>query len=166
VIRPARAAALACLALATGCPQLLELVDKPTVTLKSVDVTEVGLDHLTASFVLHVDNPNPIGAPVARLAYQLTIDGHPLVAGRADQNVSIPGRGGADVTLPVTVRFAELGESVESLATRESIPYDAHLTVGFDVPGGSFDVPLDKSGTFSLARSPEGILSNVNLPRW
>jgi LEA14-like dessication related protein len=158
-MRQAIVISVAALAL-TGCPELFSVMQKPNVTMKRVDLSSVTPMGLSANFVLAVDNPNPIGLPVGKLDYQLTVDGHALAAGQSSQNLSIPGNGSADVTLPVSVNFAELGLAVESMMTKSELPYTIRAKVGFDSVAGSIEVPIEQSGTFSLASAASG------LPRW
>lgn len=129
------------------------LVEKPHLSMKHVDVT--GFDApslaLSTSFLIGVQNPNPVGLPLSRLDYDLAIDGRQLADGHAQENVSLPANGSTDVTLPVNVRLLDAGLTIEQLATRSSLPYQIRVRLGFDTPGGTLEVPLEQSGTFALA---------------
>jgi LEA14-like dessication related protein len=146
-----------------GCSELLALVQKPTVKVKRVDLKRVSFQDLAVDVVLTVDNPNPIGLPVARLDYQVTVDGHALASGRADSSLAIPAAGSADVTLPVAARWDALGATAQSLFERDELPYVISARVGFDVPGGSFDVPIEHQGTLPVPRPPQVELGAVSL---
>ncbi len=146
-----------------GCPQLLGLVEKPRVSVKRVDLAGFDLAGLSANFVLGVDNPNPFGLPVGKLDYQLTVDGHTSAEGHADQNLSIPANGSGEVVLPVRVQFVELGLTVESMLSKQELPYTIRVRIGFDTPAGLIEIPLEKSGTFPVPRLPDVSLGDVRM---
>jgi LEA14-like dessication related protein len=150
-------------ALLLGCALFGNLFEKPRVTLSRVDVTRVSFTGIAANFVLHVDNPNAIGADLARLTYQLTIDGHTLAEGQGQNTVSIPAHGTGEVVLPVSIQFSEFAQSVAAVFERQNIPYQIHTTLGFQSPAGIIDVALESSGSFPAPRLPRVSLGGLRL---
>jgi LEA14-like dessication related protein len=146
-----------------GCASLGGLVEKPKVTLHSVEVTRVSFEGLSANFAFTVENPNPIGVDLSRLDYQLTIDGHELAQGHGDQTLSVPSNGTGTMVLPVSVRFVELGQAVASLLTKQTLPYTIKATLGFSTPMGTVDIPVESSGSFPVPQLPRAQLLGAQL---
>ena len=97
-----------------------------------------------------VDNPNPVGLSLADVDYRLSIDGHPVAAGKPPEGLEIPANGNADVTLPASFQFADLGQAVATVLSKGSAGYKAEGTVGLKTPVGVVRVPLSHEGTFTL----------------
>ena len=146
-----------------GCASLAGLVEKPKVTLHSVEVTSASFEGLSANFAFDVDNPNPIGVDLSRLDYQLTIDGHQLAEGHGNQTLSVPSNGHGTMVLPVSVRFVELGQAVASMMTKQTVPYTIKATLGFSTPMGTVDIPVESSGTFPVPQLPRPQLMGAQL---
>jgi LEA14-like dessication related protein len=146
-----------------GCATLGGLVEKPKVTLHSVEVTSASFEGLSANFAFDVENPNPIGVDLSRLDYQLTIDGHQLAEGHGNQTLSVPSNGHGTMVLPVSVKFIELGQAVGSMLTKQTVPYTIKATLGFSTPMGTVDIPVESSGTFPVPQLPRPQLMGAQL---
>src|SRR5262249_12493318 len=160
-LRLARAAMLTLLA--SGCALLGSLFEKPTVTLRRVDVTDVSFSAIGARFVFAVENPNAIGADVARLDYQFTIDGHQLAEGHGDQAFQVPAHGTGEMALPVRIRFADFSQSLQALVSKTSVPYTVQVRLGFQSPAGIIEVPVSQSGSFPVPQLPDVRLASVSV---
>lgn len=146
-----------------GCALLGSLVQRPSVSLKRVDITQVSFEGISANFVLAVQNPNPIGLGLARLAYRLTVDGHQFADGTANQAVNIPAQGTGQVVIPVGIKFVEFAQSLAALFTRQTVPYSIETKLGFGTPAGVLDIPLSHSGTLPVPRLPNIQLASCRL---
>ena len=106
-------------AAAASCATLEQLAtgafQKPTLAYKSAALTDVSLSGATLNIVTTVDNPNGVALSLAELDYRLSIDGHPVATGKPPEGLEIPAHGSADVTLPATFQFADLGQAVATL---------------------------------------------------
>ena len=156
--RLARLAPFALLPLALGatsCALLEQVFQKPTVTLRSVDLTAIDFTGIGANFVMNVSNPNAIGLNLARLGYQLNIEGKQLAAGQGNQAVSVPAMGQGTITLPVSIKFAEFVASVEALFKKDNVAYSIAMAPGFATPIGVIDIPLSHSGQFPVPKLPD-----------
>ena len=146
-----------------SCALLGQLVQKPNVTFNSVHLTSVSFEGIAANFVMDVQNPNPVGLDLARLAYQLTIDGHQLAAGQANQAASIPANGTGQVTMPLAIKFTDFVQSVQALFTKETLPYTINITPGFNTPIGIIDVPINHADTFPVPKLPNVSFGAVTM---
>jgi LEA14-like dessication related protein len=149
--------------LVCGCATLGGLVEKPKVTLRTVEVTRASFDGVSANFVFNVENPNPISVDLARLDYQVTLDGHALTGGRGDKPLSVPRNGTGTMVLPVSVRYVELGSAIGSMMTKQTLPYEIKATLGFATPIGTVDIPVESSGTFPVPQLPRPQLVGAQL---
>lgn len=147
----------------SGCAYLNQLFQKPSVSIRSVDLTSLSFTGIGANFVMNVDNPNPIGIDLARLAYQLTIEGKQLAQGQANQAASVPANGSGTITLPVTINFADFVDSIEALFKKETVSYGIALAPGFNTPLGIIDIPLSHQGQFPVPRLPDVSLGTPSV---
>jgi LEA14-like dessication related protein len=153
---------------ATSCATLEQLASgafqKPTLAYKSASLAEVSLSGATLNLVATVTNPNGVGS-IADLDYRLSIDGHPVATGRPPDGLEIPAHGSADVTLPATFQFAELGQAVATVLAKGSAGYKAEGTVGVKTPIGVVRLPLAHEGTFELPDMPGIALGTPRLTK-
>jgi LEA14-like dessication related protein len=136
---------------------------KPDVSYKSASLSDVSLSGATLNVVTGVDNPNPVGLALADVDYKLSIDGHPVAAGKPPEGIEIPANGNADVTLPASFKFADLGQAVATVLSKGSAGYKAEGTLGLKTPIGVVRVPLSHEGTFTLPSMPGIALGTPRL---
>jgi len=127
---------------------------KPTVAYRSASLSNVTLSGATLNVVTSVDNPNAVGLSLADVDYRLSIDGHPVATGHPPDGLEIPANGSADLTLPATFQYTDLGQAVTAVLARGSAGYRAEGTVGVKTPVGLVRVPLLHEGTFTLPDVP------------
>lgn len=138
-----------------SCAFLSSIAQKPTVTLKRVDIKEVSFQGLSVDFVLAVTNPNPIGVDLATLSYQITVDGHQFVAGSTSSAVHVPASGLGEVHVPLSIQWVALAHSLDDLFRKRNVAYTLATTLGFGTPIGVLQVPLSTSGTFPVPQLPD-----------
>src|SRR5215469_758999 len=142
---------------ASGC-SWLQMAEggfkKPDVAYKGASLSDVSLSGATLNVVTSVNNPNPVALALAEVDYRLSIDGHPVATGKPPDGLEIPANGAADVTLPASFKFADLGQAVATMLSKGSAGYKAEGTVGVKTPVGLVKVPLSHEGTFTLPAMP------------
>ena len=145
--------------LLAGCTLLKEVAassfQRPTLSLKDVRLADISLAGATLNLVFDVDNPNEQGLSLAETDYLLKVEGKQLVAGKPPDGFQIPGRGHAEVILPASVKFSELGQSIAALLSQKSVAYDASGHVGVSTPIGLVALPFQKQGRFDLPTVPQ-----------
>ena len=147
----------------TSCALLNQVFQRPTVSMRSVDLTSLSFTGIGANFVMNVNNPNAIGLDLARLGYQLTIEGKRLAAGQGNQPANIPAMGQGVVTLPVSINFSDFVASVEALFKKDNVSYNIALAPGFNTPLGVIDIPLSHAGVFPVPKLPDVSLGTPQL---
>jgi LEA14-like dessication related protein len=136
---------------------------KPTVAYRSASLSDVTLSGATLNVVTSVDNPNPVTLALTEVDYRLSIDGHPVATGKPPDGLEIPANGAADVTLPASFKFADLGQAAATVLSKGSAGYRAEGTVGVKTPIGLVKVPLAHEGTFTLPAMPGIALGTPRL---
>ena len=136
---------------------------KPDVAYKSASLSDVSLSGATLNVVTRVDNPNPVEVALADVDYRLSVEGHPVATGKPPEGQVIPANGNADLTLPASFKFTDLGQAVTTLLEKGSAGYRAEGTVGVKTPIGVVHVPLSHEGTFTLPAMPGIALGTPRL---
>jgi LEA14-like dessication related protein len=153
--------------LATSCAHLQEvassILSRPKMTVQNVEITGVSLTGIAANVVCEVENPNAFQLSLGSFDYQLSLDQHPLVSGKASQGFNVPAQGKGTVSFPVEFRFTELGQGLLALFQKEQVGYGVKATMGFNSPIGVVNVPLEHNGTFPVPRLPEVSLAGASI---
>ncbi len=134
-----------------GCSPLFE---KPRVSVRRVDITGVSFTGVDATLVFAIDNPNVLGLDLARLSYQLNVDGHQFIQGAGQHTLHVPAQGQGELQLPISIKFLELGQVLSSLFTKRQVPFSIATKLGFGTPIGVIDVPLSHSGQLPVPQLP------------
>lgn len=162
----ARLTLLASLALA-ACAGVQDMLsgafEHPRLHLESVEVEAVDLEGATAVARYRVENPNGFSVPVARLSYQLDVEGQRVVAGALPGGLRLPARGAAPLVIPVRVRYGDVPAFLEHVARRDRLAYRVAGSVGFDTALGPVDLPWSHSGEVPLPRLPTFAVDSVRV---
>jgi len=126
-----------------GC----NVMQPPSVHVDSVTIDRVDADQAQATFALDVVNSNPVALDVARSHYALKINGTEVAdSGDADVALHLPASGGATVSLPIRVRFADLALGTVGALLSNEPGYSLVLGLGFDTSAGPLDFEVEEDG--------------------
>jgi LEA14-like dessication related protein len=166
VVRVALVALVSALAL-PGCSFFQSLLarnfQKPGLTFKSAGLSEVSLTGAVLSLDFQVDNPNDQGLSLAETDYTLLVEGKRILTGKPPGGIQIPGKGSALVTLPATVRFADLASSVAAVLRKGAASYRGEGHLGVDTPIGVVSLPFSAEGKVELPKVPTVSLGSPTL---
>jgi len=138
-----------------SCATLEQVIEEPKVTVQDVRTTSLSFSDISLELDLLIENPNPIGIELAGYDYNLLIDESSLVSGTLDRDVSLPGRGSAVLTVPVTLNYRELYSALTTLADDTESGYKIVTGLHFDLPVlGERRLELSHEGTIPLVRLP------------
>jgi LEA14-like dessication related protein len=150
-----------------GCALLRSLVSgtfqKPVMSVKRVDVTSVSFTGVGLALVMNAQNPNAFALDLGRVDYQLDLEGRRFATGQANNPVRVPARGTGEVTLPVEFRFAELVQGIQSILTKDQVPYKVSATLGFNSPVGQIPIPISHDGQLPIPKLPDVKLAGASL---
>jgi hypothetical protein len=116
--------ALACVA--AGCASTGVTIEKPAVSLRNVEVTDVDLDGQTFVLDFDVVNPNPFPLPIRSLSFGVELEGLRLASGEAECAFTV-----VDVDL---MRTAPQLIFIVRDGMYRDIPYALEGSMAIDVP--------------------------------
>ncbi len=133
----------------TGCSFL---VTKPEVAIKSVTFRGLERNGIEMELLLSVTNPNSYTLTLTGYKYSLLVTDLPLATGENREVIEFKGKTTTDIRLPVTITFHDLGEILGRRPDQERIPYRLEAGFKLHTPFGPVNVPVKKSGNFSVPR--------------
>ena len=145
-----------------GCAGLEKHVQTPTVQYAGSHIKRASLYDATIDFLIHVDNPNPIGLPVHGLSYTLDINQKKLLSGSAQQGTRIPANSGVDLSLPIVIRYEDFLEGLQQLVHQDAFAY----TIKGELDLGVVKLPYNASGSIGLPKLPQIQLKAINVKRF
>lgn len=150
---------LCLLPLLCGCSLLGKVAsaafERPKLEFKDAKLDHIDFTGADFTLVYLVTNPNSAGLSLAQTDYALQVENHPLLAGKPQGGLQIPGKGIADVAFPAHVAWNDLAPAVEALFAQQSVHYRASGTLGINTPIGVLALPLEHEGTFAPPHLPQ-----------
>lgn len=129
-----------------GC--VVPPIEEPTVTVSGIGIENVTLRSTDLLLRLIVDNPNPIGATLARVSFDI----HFLEGGQAvylahgeQEDIEIRPAGETSVTVPVTVDNPPLVRAVLHGLQDGAIILQVNGSATLDYGIATFDVPFNRT---------------------
>ncbi len=154
------------LAMGAACATVGRAVPQPTLTYRDMRVRSLSFEGATLDFDFTVSNPNPVPVHLSSIDYAFELDGKELASGDQPQGIRIAARGESPVTVPVSIRFTDFGQSVAALFTDEAtVPYSMQVGFGIDTPAGDVRVPMEKRGSMPLPKLPRARVAGVHLDK-
>jgi LEA14-like dessication related protein len=140
---------IACVVVA-GCSLLFK---NPNVSVSTVTPTSLSLSAINLNVTIHVDNPNPIGIPFKKIAFDAWFhDGNNWNAITHGEQGAIeikPGK--TELTIPVSVRYTDLYTAGWSILSRRELPLKVNGTASPDFFGIAPELPFTYNTTIPLA---------------
>lgn len=138
-----------------SCASLDNVVSAPTVSLRNVQVEDIGFDSQTFILSFDVRNPNPFPLPVKSINYGVKLDGHRFASGEAVSSFTIAAGGDGAFAISVDVNLLQTAPELLFIvrdATRRDIPYSLEGQLGIDIPYTK-PVKFESSGLIRLQAS-------------
>lgn len=141
---------------------VLNQIDKPTASVAGARLNNLTLDGATIDFDVDVHNPYSFTLPLVGLGYNLQSGGKQIVAGEIDNPGSVPGRGKRRVTVPVSLRFADVLSALSGVRPGAIVPYEAALDFRAEAPAiGRISLPVRHAGEAPIPAVPQVTLASV-----
>jgi LEA14-like dessication related protein len=121
-----------------GCASLPEnIIGKPSVELRDVQVLGLGFNSQTFLLSFDISNPNSFPLPVNHLSYGVKLDGQRFASGQTASDISVPA--GSTSQFAISVELALLNTAPRLLSilrdgARGEIPYELEGQLGIDIP--------------------------------
>ena len=129
-----------------GCATLQQQLKTPEVTVQRVDIGRVSLTDMDLDVKLGINNPNLFGISLAGLNYRLEVNQRALLQGRSDQRVQVAAADSSQVSLPLSLNYADMADGIGALLSQDTIAYQLTGDLNF----GLFSVPYSYRGEIDL----------------
>lgn len=122
----------------SACASLSEnLIGKPEVELRGVQVVGLGFKAQTFLLSFDVSNPNPFPLPVSHVSYSLKLDGQRFASGETSSDFSVPASGDTQFAISVELDLLTTAPRLLSIVrdgVQSEIPYELKGELGIDIP--------------------------------
>jgi LEA14-like dessication related protein len=142
-----------------GCADMLKVLNgadfqTPAVTFERAMPRDLALDRVTIDVTFRIDNPNNLGVDLARLAYDLQIEGHSILSGKPELGVRIPAKGSGELVFPCTIQYTQLADGLQAALSKKIIHWRASGEAGVNSPIGIIALPLSAEGDIVMPSMP------------
>ncbi|MBI1375842.1 MAG: hypothetical protein GC159_24295 [Phycisphaera sp.] len=152
-------------ATATGCDSMqsmLNNMDKPSLSVEGVGLTDLTLDGADLVFDVRVSNPYAVALPLVNADYTLLSGDRMLMRGAADVAGSVPAHGSQVVKMPVSVKFADLLAVATNIKPGGVLPYNAAITFAVNAPANQqLRLPVQKEGKLPIPTVPQVSVNSI-----
>lgn len=127
--------AVACFA--AGCASTGITVEKPSVSLRTVEVADIDLGGQTFVLDFNVVNPNPFPLPIRTISYGVELDGFRFASGETQGAFTVPANGDSHFEITVDVDLMRTAPQLMFIVrdgVYRDIPYSLEGRFGIDVP--------------------------------
>ncbi|HII99885.1 MAG TPA: LEA type 2 family protein [Methanoregula sp.] len=154
--------------LTCGCSSEPPLKE-PTVTVTDITLADISLRSMTINTTILIDNPNPVGANLNKLAFSMYyLDGTPQYLGHGERyEVDIRENGNTSITIPVTVSNVQALKAIGTLAKEGSITLKVNGSAFIDVAVTEYEMPFEQSREFAASEFdvyfPVSTIASLNV---
>jgi len=138
---------IACVALGlSACSLFVPKLEKPTLSVVSVQMLKSDLWHQELKVRMRVQNPNDRVLPVKGLSYELDVDGQEFAHGMSGDSFVVPALGEAEFDMSVSANVASV---LIKLLNKGSNQIDYHITGKIALSAGLLrSISFNDQGTF------------------
>lgn len=130
----------------SGCIEERVELQKPTVTVRDVDVVNATQEVLNLDVHVIVDNPNPVGANLTRIDFDIYYlqDSESNFLGHGEKyDVEIRSEGQTPVTVPVAVNNTQAIQAVSEMAREGAVTIRVNGSAFLDLEVTQFEIPFE-----------------------
>jgi LEA14-like dessication related protein len=148
--------------LSSGCME--PPIQEPSVSVSDMALANVSLQAITVNTNVTIFNPNPIGAKLNKVAFDVYyLDDSWNYLGRGEKdNIDVKSNGNTTVTIPVTVGTVQAVSAVGSLVRKGSITLRVNGSAFIDVKVTSFEKQFEETRELR-ASDIEGLIPLATL---
>jgi LEA14-like dessication related protein len=127
-------------------------INDPVVTVSDIGLSDVTLQTMTVNATVVIFNPNPIGAKLNKIAFDVYyLDDTPNFLGHGEQtDIDVISSGNTTVTIPVTIGNIQAIRAVATLVRKGSLTLSVNGSALIDVRVTSFEKRFEHSREFHL----------------
>jgi LEA14-like dessication related protein len=127
-------------------------IKDPVVTVSDIGLSDVTLQTMTVNATVVIFNPNPIGAKLNKVAFDVYyLDDTPNFLGHGEQtDIDVISSGNTTVTIPVTIGNMQAIRAAATLVRKGSLTLTVNGSALIDVRVTSFEKRFEQSREFHL----------------
>lgn len=150
-----------------GCTviqDLSESVQKPSVSVEDVRISDFNFQRMELIYDIKIKNPNAVGVQLLSYDYQLDINENMIIQGDQAEKTTIESSGESVIQVPVSVSFTDIYNTITNIAGADSASYAFSSNLSFDLPVlGQTNLPVQKEGEIPLLKLPDVRVSNLQV---
>ena len=150
-------------ALLPGCGLFKQYTKRPKVTLKKVDITDVDFAGARLAALIEIENRIPVALTLAKINWNVTIDGKALVSGVVTSPSTVPPSQVFPVQLPFALKFDDLARIASQYKDADEAPYKLAGNLEIETPVGPITVPFTHNGRAPVLKIPSVELTKVQV---
>jgi len=145
-----RITAAGLLFLLSSCLSLF--LEKPTFTLKEIEIKHISFQEIDFLFGIEVQNPNQFDLKLRALEYTVYLSGQEVGKGRLEKEIKIVKAASTLVPVPLQTNLRNLGNPLAFILAGKDLQYKIEGAAIIKASMGSTTVPFSKSGEIKLKR--------------
>lgn len=130
--------------------------ESPTVSLRDVKISGVGLRGGSLDLTILVYNPNSYSLHQPRVKYRVHVESHKLAEGVFDTDLVLAAHDSALMRVPATVGFLAAGRAGNAVLGHGSANYRVRGEITVGTMYGRFRFPYDRTGSYAPLRVLSG----------
>jgi LEA14-like dessication related protein len=139
-------------------------IKEPSVTVGDIALSDVSLQAITVNTTVVISNPNPIGAKLNKVAFDVYYldDGQNYLGHGEKTDIEVVNNGNTTVTIPVIIKNIPALQATGSLVKKGSMVLVVNGSAFIDVKVTSFEKRFEQSRKFEAADF-EGLIPTSSL---
>jgi len=153
-------------AVLSGCSQmpLDKVVKEPSLKVKNIAISHVGLNDIGLNLTLDVSNPNAYALALSGYDYRVRFNDHELVKGSTNEGFRVGAGQTSQVTVPFTIGFKDVMQLLDSMGDSNVLHYAVDATMRLDAPVlNLFDLKTSKQGELEIPQLPDVSFSDLKV---
>ena len=134
-------------------PSCLSLfLEKPTFTLKEIEIKRISFQEIDFLFGIEVQNPNQFDLKLRALEYTVYLSDQEVGKGRLEKEITIVKSASTLVPVPLQTNLKSLGNPLALILGGKDLRYKIEGAAIIKASMGSTTVPFSKSGEIKLKK--------------
>ena len=134
-------------------PSCLSLfLEKPTFTLKEIEIKRISFQEIDFLFGIEVQNPNQFDLKLRALEYTVYLSDQEVGKGRLEKEITIVKSASTLVPVPLQTNLKSLGNPLALILAGKDLRYKIEGAAIIKASMGSATVPFSKSGEIKLKK--------------
>ncbi|MBU1207614.1 MAG: LEA type 2 family protein [Pseudomonadota bacterium] len=145
-----RITAVGLLFLLSSCLSLF--LEKPTFTLKEIEIKRISFQEIDFLFGIEVQNPNQFDLKLRALEYTVYLSGQEVGKGRLEKEIKIVKAASTLVPVPLQTNLRSLGNPLALILAGKDLQYKIEGAAIIKASMGSTTIPFSKSGEIKIKK--------------